>query len=38
MNKDNYIIVGNKIYLTCAGCGKLVRVNKPLLGELHICA
>lgn len=32
------IIVGNKIYETCPGCGQLIQINKWLLGSLHICA
>ncbi len=31
-------IVEGKIYATCYGCGKFVRVNKPFFGSLHICA
>lgn len=29
--------VGNKVYGICAQCHSLVRVNKWLLGSLHIC-
>jgi hypothetical protein len=28
---------GNKIYDVCQDCGKLVRLNKPLLGSVHFC-
>lgn len=31
------IIAGNKIYDYCRDCGKLVRLNKPFFGDLHIC-
>jgi hypothetical protein len=31
------IIVGGSIYCECLDCGKLVRVNKPILGSLHFC-
>jgi len=31
-------VVGNKIYTVCADCGKLVQVNKPIFGSLHVCA
>lgn len=28
---------GDKAYGTCADCGKLVQVNKPVVGSLHVC-
>jgi hypothetical protein len=28
---------GHHCYEVCGVCGKLVRLNKPLLGSLHIC-
>ncbi len=31
------IIVGNRIYERCGICGKLVQVNKFLLGSFHLC-
>ena len=31
------IITNGKIYALCGKCGSLVRLNKPLLGSLHIC-
>jgi hypothetical protein len=31
------IVAGGKLYAQCPDCGKLVRVNKPILGSLHIC-
>jgi hypothetical protein len=31
------IIAGNKIYETCDNCGKLVQINKPFFGGLHLC-
>lgn len=30
-------IVGDKLMCVCATCGKLVRLDKPILGSLHIC-
>ena len=45
-NRDNfnkqlaqggYAIAGSKIYSICATCKGLVRVNKFILGDLHIC-
>ena len=36
--KDGEIIkVGNKLFGRCARCKKIVRINKPLIGDLHIC-
>ena len=26
-----------KAYLWCPDCGKLVQLNKPMFGSLHIC-
>lgn len=31
------IIAGSHLYENCADCGKLVRVNKPIFGSLHVC-
>ena len=31
------IIAGNKLYAICPMCQALVRVNKPILGDLHFC-
>lgn len=31
------IVVQGKLYATCQTCGSLVRLNKPLLGSLHLC-
>lgn len=30
-------IIGNKLMGVCGNCGKIIRVDKPLLGSLHIC-
>jgi hypothetical protein len=30
-------IVGSKIYCRCEECGSLVRINKPIFGDLHLC-
>lgn len=29
---------GGKIYSVCAGCGEIVRMNKPIFGSIHVCA
>jgi len=31
------IIAGNRIYETCAVCGKLVQLNKWIFSDLHLC-
>lgn len=35
--KDPYITADGKVIMQCGYCGKFVRLNKPLLGSLHIC-
>lgn len=30
-------IVGGKWYGQCTDCGKIVRINKPIFGSLHVC-
>lgn len=30
-------VVGNGLYARCRVCGKIVRLNKPILGDLHVC-
>ena len=29
--------LGRKAYGLCADCGRLVRIDKPVLGSLHLC-
>ncbi len=31
------IITNGKIYKWCRDCKKLVRLNKPIFGSLHLC-
>lgn len=31
------IVAGGKIYAVCSMCGRLIRINKPIFGSLHIC-
>ena len=31
-------VVGNKMYGVCSDCGKVICVNKFILGSLHVCA
>lgn len=30
-------IVGNKLMAVCRDCEKVIRVDKPIFGSLHIC-
>jgi len=30
--------VGSKLYGVCNECSSLVRIDKPIIGSLHICA
>lgn len=34
---SKHLVVGRKIYMTCQECGKLVQLNKPIIGGLHFC-
>jgi len=37
-NPDGLVwIAGKKMYAVCVNCDRIVRVNKPLLGDLHVC-
>ena len=31
-------VIGRTIYCQCARCNKVVRVNKPIIGSMHLCA
>ena len=31
------VVVGNKLYGICANCGKLIQINKPIIGSIHLC-
>lgn len=30
-------IIGSKLYAVCERCGNVIRVNKPIIGALHLC-
>ena len=34
---DDTFIVGNKLMARCQTCGKIIRLDKPIFGSLHIC-
>lgn len=31
------LVAGSKLYTSCPRCKRLVRLNKPILGDLHVC-
>lgn len=31
------IVIDNKLYGICNKCNRLVRINKPIIGSLHLC-
>ena len=35
--RGEFVTVGGKIYALCRQCGSMIRINKPLIGSLHIC-
>ncbi len=32
------IMVGHRALQMCSDCGKIVRINKPFLGSMHLCS
>lgn len=34
---EGCFIVGKKLMMQCAACGKIVRVDKAIIGSMHIC-
>ena len=37
IDKHGYVTPDGKIYVRCQSCGEMVRLNKPLIGSLHLC-
>ncbi len=35
---EGCFVVGSGIYAICEVCRKIVRLNKPIIGSMHICA
>lgn len=33
----DFFVLNGKIYGICAGCEKLVRIDKPIIGSFHLC-
>ncbi len=38
INEGKPFIVGRRVVAQCQACGKIVRLDKPFLGSLHICS
>ena len=36
--RTDLIVIGNRLYRKCPTCYKMVRINKPFLGDLHLCS
>jgi hypothetical protein len=34
---ENIKFVNGKLYGVCDNCGEIVRINKPIIGSLHLC-
>lgn len=37
LGPDEILKIGRKIYGWCDGCDSLVRLNKPIFGDMHSC-
>lgn len=37
METNKKYFINGKIYGLCANCKKIVRLDKPLFGDLHLC-
>ena len=31
-------VIGGKLMAVCRNCGKIIRLDKPLFGSIHVCA
>ena len=34
---EGCFVVGNKLMGKCFDCGKIIRIDKPVLGSMHLC-
>ena len=34
---ENCFVMGNKLMGRCWYCNKIVRIDKPILGSMHVC-
>ena len=32
------VVIGKKLYGRCPRCAQIVRLNKPIIGDLHVCS
>lgn len=37
LNRGEVVVVGKKMMAKCRACRKIIQVNKPVLGSMHIC-
>jgi hypothetical protein len=37
LKRGEIVAVGNKMYMICRDCGKIIQINKPIVGSLHFC-
>jgi hypothetical protein len=35
--RGEVVLVGRWLYRRCQTCGSIVRLNKPIIGDLHFC-
>ena len=38
LNPGEIVNVSGKLYACCPRCAKIVRINRPIIGDLHVCA
>lgn len=38
LQQGHALVFAGKIYIACQKCHKVVRLNKPIFGALHVCA
>ncbi len=37
LRRGEIVQVGNKLYRICPNCGRMIQINKFILGSLHEC-
>jgi hypothetical protein len=37
LQEGEFVTINGKLYGVCDRCGCIVRIDKPILGALHIC-
>jgi len=38
LNRGERVLVGHRVLAKCPACDKIIRVNKPIIGDLHLCS